>query len=121
MAEEIKRDTVRLRMDKNNGSVILKRRDIGPASGTLLDLSEAGCRFLLPASSDAAASAALSEAVKTGEVIHAEITFPPHLAFLSVQVEIRSAAPNAAGRIEAGCIFKDLSADDRAALSKAML
>jgi c-di-GMP-binding flagellar brake protein YcgR len=117
MGEERLRQNVRLRADTADGSVCLRRAGAPALTCRLLDLSEAGCRCLVPATG----AEAWESFLKTGAALEAEITFEPYLRATKVAAEVRSRIPEEGGGFHLGLFFRDLPPEKRNTLSQAML
>ncbi|MBE7463450.1 MAG: PilZ domain-containing protein [Planctomycetes bacterium] len=118
--EERLRTNVRLRV--GDGIVLLRYGGVPSVACNLLDMSEGGCRCLAPLHAlDAAVADAWKRVLGPQRPLNIELTCPPHLRNVPLEVEIRRLDPTAGGGMELGLQFRNVSREQRELLQKVML
>lgn len=114
------RTSVRLRIQK--GQVFLRYSGAPTIVCMLLDLSQGGCRCLVPLSAlNREDVDAWRRIVEPERVLNIEIHFPPFLNDFPVEAELRTVEPIPGGKMEIGLKFLNLNAEQQRILGQIMV
>lgn len=114
------RTSVRLRIQK--GQVLLRYSGVPTVVATLLDLSEGGCRCLLPLDSvDQEDARAWRRVLEEDRVLNIELHFPPFVNDFPLEAEVRVVEPVPGNKVELGLKFLNLHAEQQKVLGQIML
>jgi hypothetical protein len=111
---------VRLRIEK--GVVFLRSRGLPSVACPLLDLSENGCRCLVPLDKlEPAVAERWRSKLEMGHQMSVDVSAPPYLPGLHLDIEIKHVAPVEGGLAELGLEFRNVESDERTILNKALV
>ncbi len=114
------RTSVRLRIQK--GQVLLRYSGTPTVVCTLLDLSQGGCRCLLPLSALGREDVeAWRRIIEPDRVLNIEIHFPPYLNDFPLEAELRTVEPIPGGKMEVGLKFLNLDGEQQRVLGQIMV
>ena len=113
------RQDIRLRLGK--GVVFLRSRGIPSAACSLVELSEGGCRCLAPIRNlDEETAHRWKNNTAPGKQLSIDISAPPHLPGIHLDVEIRHSNLIDSGELELGLSFLNVESDERELLNQAL-
>lgn len=119
-SEEYKRATTRLRIEK--GIVLLRYGGVPSVACTLNDLSEGGCRCVVPmATLDEQTAQAWEKILAPSRTLNVEISSPPHLNHFPVDADVAHLSVVQGGGLEIGFKFLRVTDDQVKLLQLAML
>jgi hypothetical protein len=111
---------VRLRVEK--GVVFLRSRGVPSVACPLMDLSENGCRCIVPLNKlDEITAERWRSQFEVDRQMSIDISAPPFLPGLHLDVEVKHVAKVDGGQIEAGLQFRNVESDERTVLNKALI
>jgi hypothetical protein len=114
------RTSVRLRIQK--GQVFLRYSGVPTVVCVLLDLSEGGCRCLLPLSAlNPNDARAWQRVIEEDRVLNIELHFPPFVNDFPLEAEVRVVEPVPDRKVEVGLKFLNLQADQKKLLGQILL
>ena len=114
------RTSVRLRIQK--GQVFLRYSGAPTVVCVLLDLSEGGCRCLLPLTALSAEDAEIwQRIIEEDRVLNIELHFPPLVNDFPLEAEVRVVEPLPDRKVEVGLKFLNLQPEHKKELSQILL
>jgi hypothetical protein len=119
MQAKKQRQDIRLRLGK--GVVFLRSRGIPPVACSLIELSENGCRCIAPIKNlDQETADRWKTHTVIGKQMSIDISAPPHLPGIHLDVEIRHSSLIESGELELGISFLNVESDERELLNNAL-